>query len=92
MIRMGLLTIVSSQCYIYKDSKTYLDSRQQTGYTRNKRRNKWNRDCITCLVENIQNCAGCVEYCVEYTRKFMAITDVPNLPIAITLRGMCVLG
>jgi hypothetical protein len=62
MIRTGLLAIVSSQGYKYKDPKleAHLDSRQQTGYTRNKRMNKWNWDCITCLVEDIHNCAGCV--------------------------------
>ena len=50
--------------------------------------NKWNRDCITCFVENIQNCAGCADYCVEYTRKSVRTTDVL---IAITQGGMCVL-
>jgi hypothetical protein len=86
MIRTGLLVIVSSQGYKYKDPKTHLDSRQQAGNTRNKRMNKWNWDCLTCFVEDIQNCAGCAHYCVEYTGKSM--TDVP---IAITEGGMCVL-
>ena len=70
------------------DPKAHLDSRQQTGYTRNKWMNIWDRNCITCFVENIQNCAGCADYCVEYTRESMTTTDVS---IAITQGGMCVL-
>ena len=50
--------------------------------------NKWDWDCITCLVENTQNCAGRANYCVEYARKSMTATDVP---IVITQDGMCVL-
>ena len=88
MIRTGLLTIVSSQGYKYKDPKTHLDSHQKTGYTRNKWLNKWNRDCITRFVENIQNCAGCADYRVEYTRKSMITIDVP---ITISQSGMRVL-
>ena len=74
-------------CYKYKDPKAHLDSRQQTSYTCNKCMHKWNRNCIICFVENIQNCTGCADYCVEYTRKF-ATTD---LLITITQGGMCVL-
>ena len=70
------------------DSKAHPDSRQQTGYTRNKWMNKWNRDCITCFVENIQNCAGGADYCIEDTGKSMTTTDVS---IAITQGRMCVL-
>ena len=89
MIRTGLLTIVSSQGYKYKDPKAHLDGCQQTGYyTRNKWINKWNRDCVTCFVKNIQNCAGCAEYCVECTRKSVITTGVL---IVITKVGMCVL-
>ena len=42
MIKMGLLAIVGSQGYKYKNLKleAHLDSRQQAGYTRNKRMNK----------------------------------------------------
>ena len=87
MIRTRLLTIVSSQCYKYKDPKSHLDSRQQTSYTCNKCMHKWNWDCITCFVENSQNCTGCADYRVEYTGKSMT-TDVL---IAITQGGMCVL-
>ena len=83
MIRTRLLTIVSLQGYTYKHPKTYLDSRQQTSYTRNKWMNKWNWDCITCFVENIQNCAGCADYCVEYIRE--STTTVVH--IAITQAG-----
>ena len=88
MIRTRLLTIVSSQGYKYKHPKAHLDGRQQTGYTRNKWMNKWNWDYTTCFVENIQNCAGCADYCVEYARKSTTTTDVP---IAIAQGGMCVL-
>ena len=67
MIRTGFLTTVSPQGYKYKDPKAYLNSCQQTGYTRNEWMNKWNRDCITCVVENIQNCASCADYGVGYS-------------------------
>ena len=87
MIRTGLLIIVRSQGYKYNEPKAHLDSRQQTGYTRNKWMNKWNWNCITCLVENIQNCAGCAEYCVEYARKSMT-TDIS---IVITQGRLCFL-
>jgi hypothetical protein len=62
--------IVSWKNYKYKDLKTHLDCRQQTGYARNEWLNKRNRDgnCTTCFVENFQDCASCANYCVEYTR------------------------
>ena len=41
------------------------------------------------MVENIQNCAGCTDYCVEYTRKSTTTTDVP---IEIIQGRMCVLN
>ena len=87
MIRTGLLKSLV-RGYKYKNPKTHLDGRQQTGYTRNKRMNKWNRDCIACFVKNIQNCAGCADNCIEYTRKSMTTTGVS---IAITQVRMCVL-
>ena len=68
-----------------ENRNTHLDGRQQTSYTCNKWMNKWNWDCIARFNENIQNCAGCADYCVEYARKS---TD---LLIAITQSWMYVL-
>ena len=88
MIRTSLLAIISSQDYKYKDPKAHLDCRQQARYTHNKWMNKWNWDCVTCFIENTQNCAGCANYCVDYTGKSMMTSEVL---VAITQGRMCVL-